>query len=1760
MNNHPSSRSPVLAVAAFAGVIRNGTGFFALLLLWLCGQGLALAQGAADIHLNGFEKISERRVSRTIFEYTCRAEVSNTGAERHRDVRAAVYPATGGIFMIEFDLEFGDLLAGESAPSSNTFKFQLDRTQFFDANSFLFYFTVAPPAVPVLTNLTAPSTVVRGGTFNVGFDYADADGDITTASLSRSDALVQQSADTEAGLIGVSGENGTGNIPFNSGVLPFGPAEFTLKIRDSLGNESETVTFTVNVTGEAATGSAPVVTAFTRAAASYDRPTRPYDLAQVRCTLTITDADNDLSLARLRVTGPFGLIQLVELPAADLGLGPSGGTVTRPFFEFTPMHSNGSYTFEVTPLDRNANAGTPVTTTVSLVSSGGVVPRLYLGQMSAQDGAPGSEIDIFGSGFSTAAGSQTGVWLGELPCELISVTANSLQVRIPTGARSGAFTARNPDGTMAVAGQNFVVPEHVAITPTADDAPAVSVGATTAFASVIGSSRTDKSLTWRVDGVAGGNALLGTISPEGVYTAPSAIPANPTVQITASLSADDPVGSPATPVTILPPPETPGSSWVLAAEGATVISTDLRSGVAIPAGALATNATVTARTLDVIELPDAGPGRRTLGAAEFGPPGTVFSSPVTITIPLTVSRPPGTVLRCRFYEAAGGTFVDEGLTAVVNPGGDAALAEITHFSIPVVDEAAAGAPPLTAPTLASISPAEIEEGACLPLRLAGTGLTEDLRVEIRNADGTPAGGMRPETLFPAGESAGFVLDTGSIPSFDSGTRGFKVRLVRSHDDTLFAEIPFTVRGLPEFIVSSGELLELNNPAPLRVSKVSIGLNAVVRLLSGELYIKSLGSAGIYGYVDARGKSGFSANHQTGGLGAGTGGAGGLGRDDADNILGVHSPEAPSFGQHGNDPVGVVDTGYQGPARPLDTFTRAPRGLGGVPGHNVGISPVGLSFNPIEIANLIEAGFDAVEGNTSGRAGLGAPAASSAPTPGGGGGGGGGRFSISLVGLADGDVYGGGGGGGGSGGTSVRIRSARTITGPGMLDTTNPIVDARGGGGGNGSNRSTLRVSLLFGAITLYEDPDIAAFSGGGGGGGRSGTVEITGSEGVFLDSESGRLAIGGGKGGAGGVADIDVDNARIVHAYEASPASNGEEFRPARQVFSPVFPSSTFRAKVVGRALMRLVSAPTYKRANGLVIEITGEGPGHYRTAVAKFNETTFRYEATVLLYPGFNTIVDPIIDTRDPLDAPRMLVLATDTDGDGLTAEDEAEAGTHPDIADTDEDGVNDGGEILAGTNPLVPPAARPDSTFNPVVTSEFGGDVDPGIVNAIAVQPDGKIVIGGGFNTVNGQPRGAIARIETNGSLDSGFDTGGTGLDAPVFCIAVQRDGQVLIGGQFDEVSGQPRYRLARLNADGSVESTATFNPAIGAPGQVNCIAVQPDGKILIGGNFAIVGGQARGGIARLNSNGSLDSSFDPGTGITYPIGNFGDFPGRVYSIAVQADGRILVGGDFTKANGAPHRNFVRLEANGSVESTDPGEIAGDVYAIAIQPDGKILLAGQFTTVGGQPRGGIARLETSGLLESGTFIPTTGLSGAYITSLALQADGKILIGGSFNSVNGQPCGKIARFRPDGSLDPVGGFDPLGGANGSVNALALQADGRIIAGGEFGTICGDSHAGLARLKNDPTTQILSPLNSTYVAWFRGGATPEVSDVSFELSIDNGINWTPLGIGMRVPGAWELANLNLPATGMLRVRGRTSGGENNGSGGLVEQIVSYTLP
>jgi uncharacterized delta-60 repeat protein len=374
-----------------------------------------------------------------------------------------------------------------------------------------------------------------------------------------------------------------------------------------------------------------------------------------------------------------------------------------------------------------------------------------------------------------------------------------------------------------------------------------------------------------------------------------------------------------------------------------------------------------------------------------------------------------------------------------------------------------------------------------------------------------------------------------------------------------------------------------------------------------------------------------------------------------------------------------------------------------------------------------------------------------------------------------------------------------------------------------------------------------------------------------------------------------------------------------------------------------------------------------------------------------------------------------------------------------------------------LQPSRAQQIGTLDPVFFPGMGPD---GPVNALLLQDDG-VVIAGGFQTVNQKPRNRIARLNySDGSLDSTFLMG-TGFNDEVLVMLKLEDGQMLIGGKFTSYNTKPYKRIVRLNATGEVDTS--FDPGAGANLEVTALSVHPDTRmILVGGEFSAFNDLPNTGyLVRLTPEGAVDPFFSLGQGAD----------GAVTAVLALEEGKSLIAGFFTHVDGILRPGIVKLLTDGSVDfSFNPGSGAtrgfATVSTLVMQPDGKILIGGAFTNYNGVTRNSIARLNANGSLDA-TFDPGAGVSDV-VNAVLLQDDGKIVLGGSFLSVNGFVRRGIARLNANGSVDTT--FDPLGGIEGagaSIYSLGQQFDGNILIGGTFASFNSRARPNIARLLAD---------------------------------------------------------------------------------------------
>lgn len=383
---------------------------------------------------------------------------------------------------------------------------------------------------------------------------------------------------------------------------------------------------------------------------------------------------------------------------------------------------------------------------------------------------------------------------------------------------------------------------------------------------------------------------------------------------------------------------------------------------------------------------------------------------------------------------------------------------------------------------------------------------------------------------------------------------------------------------------------------------------------------------------------------------------------------------------------------------------------------------------------------------------------------------------------------------------------------------------------------------------------------------------------------------------------------------------------------------------------------------------------------------------------------------------------------------------------------------------------AGNGDGSPDGVVSLDLGASSDD--AKAVAIQADGKIVVAGNSTPTGGSSNVVLARLNPDGTLDKTFGAGdadgtpdgvvqvsfGDGDDA-VDAIAIQKDGKIVVAGDTTSNTGNGSQNMvvARLNADGSLDATFGAGNADGTPDGVvslslgdgndeaKAVVIQADGKIVIAGNTVGADKTSNIAVARLNGDGTLDASFGAGNADGTPDGvvavSLSNGSDKAKAIALQADGKILVGGVTVGADKSSNAAVARLNRDGTIDASfGAGNADGT-------PDGAVAVS-------------------------------FGNGDDKLKGLVVQADGKILVAGSNTAADGSTNAVVARLNSDGSLDTGFGEDSsdgtpagvvsisLGSGDDSAEAIALQANGKILIAGDHVASDGSTSLFVARLIN----------------------------------------------------------------------------------------------
>jgi uncharacterized delta-60 repeat protein len=361
-------------------------------------------------------------------------------------------------------------------------------------------------------------------------------------------------------------------------------------------------------------------------------------------------------------------------------------------------------------------------------------------------------------------------------------------------------------------------------------------------------------------------------------------------------------------------------------------------------------------------------------------------------------------------------------------------------------------------------------------------------------------------------------------------------------------------------------------------------------------------------------------------------------------------------------------------------------------------------------------------------------------------------------------------------------------------------------------------------------------------------------------------------------------------------------------------------------------------------------------------------------------------------------------------------------------------------------------DGVTDPL-TSGFGTGFNS-TVRTIDKFSDGSMLAGGSFTTFQGLTRNIIAKINSDGTDNSAFYSNlGSGFNGgDVIKVLILNDDSILVGGSFTTINGNTRNYICKLNSDGTLDTSFNLNLGTITPGSINTIVKTPDGNYAIGGRFDGVNGNlSYSDLVKIDQNGNLITSFVP---------QAPNYTRGIITIAVQPDGKIVVYGYLQ--NNLPEINRVmRYNADGTFDNSFNSNLGNNILSggadfgsVLLYPDGKILiLGGILGTISSFTLNGILRLNSDGTPDSAFMTQIgTGLSVSAFTAAGgfIQEDNKIVIGGYFNLFNGAGCSNLIRLFDDGSRDFQFTIPGVQATNYAISTLLEYSNSLVVIGGDF--------------------------------------------------------------------------------------------------------------
>jgi uncharacterized delta-60 repeat protein len=354
------------------------------------------------------------------------------------------------------------------------------------------------------------------------------------------------------------------------------------------------------------------------------------------------------------------------------------------------------------------------------------------------------------------------------------------------------------------------------------------------------------------------------------------------------------------------------------------------------------------------------------------------------------------------------------------------------------------------------------------------------------------------------------------------------------------------------------------------------------------------------------------------------------------------------------------------------------------------------------------------------------------------------------------------------------------------------------------------------------------------------------------------------------------------------------------------------------------------------------------------------------------------------------------------------------------------------------------------------FNGDV----YSNITIQSDNKILVGGDFTSYNGNGYNRIIRLNPGGSRDTSFSIG-TGFNDIVRNIGITSDGKIVVVGDFTQYNGNNYNGIIRLNSDGSIDTGFSIGTGF-AGGSAYKVKIQPDNKIIAIGAFTSYNGSGYNRIIRIETDGSIDAGFTVGTGFNVSLSDG--------SLTIQDDGKILVVGNFTEYDGSSYPRIIRLDTDGSIDAgftvgTGLDFIARDV---CIRSDGRIVVVGDFTTYNTITFSLTTLILNADGTEYTVNLFGTGFFGEIPYHVEIQTDDKIIVAGSFTSYNGTNSNNLVRINTDLSFDASFNIGAIG-LNNASNSIKILSTGKVLVAGTFTEYKGNSRNRIIQLNDDGT-------------------------------------------------------------------------------------------